>query len=78
MTQNQIRDDYAELKEMYEHFRAVFGNVQGITSSGFKKLTHKLGILDDHRYKAQKDPNAIQLVPSDIDRFMIACNYEDR
>ena len=51
-TQNQIRDDYNELKEMYEHFRAAFENFQGITSSGFKKLSYKLGILDDHRYKS--------------------------
>ena len=72
-----LREEYPNMLEMYDSFRAEFGNIYSIPCSGFKKLTAAMGILKQSQFAKQDDPSVINVIPADIERFMIACNFQD-
>lgn len=68
-----INERYPNLMEIYNNCRAMFGNGITLPNSGFKRLALAMNIMT---YKSSPTTtDVIMLVPADIDRFLIACNY---
>ena len=70
-----INERYPNLIEIYTNCRAIFGNGITIPCSGFKRLALAMKIMT---YKAFNQTGDItMLAPTDVDRFLIACNYQE-
>ena len=70
-----LREEYPNMLDIYDSFRAEFGNIYSIPCSGFKKLTAAMGILKQSQFAKQEDLSVMNIIPADIERFMIACNF---
>ena len=63
--------------QIFHMMRGVYGNAYCIPCSGFKRMCSAMKIMRTGRIKSQ-DPAILMLTSTDIERFLLAANYQTR